>query len=81
MRRCTGPVEPDDVHILVEEHLKKGRIVPGLLAVMHGLLPEIAWLNSRKGALPAQKRIVLERAGWSTRKAWKITSCTMVTRP
>jgi len=58
-----GPVGMDDVHILVEEHLKKGRVVPGLLAVMHGPLPEIAWLNSRKGSLPAQKRIVLERAG------------------
>ncbi len=58
-----GPVRPEDVHILVEEHLKKGNIVPGLLVVMHGPIPEFAWLNGRKGALPAQKRIVLERAG------------------
>jgi NADP-reducing hydrogenase subunit HndC len=58
-----GPVRPEDVHILVEEHLKKGQIVPGLLAVMHGPIPEVSWLSSRKGALPAQKRIVLERAG------------------
>ncbi len=58
-----APVGAEDVHVLVEEHLKKGNIVPGLLAVMHGPIPEIAWLSSRKGALPAQKRIVLERAG------------------
>ena len=58
-----GPVRVTDVHLVVEEHLKKGRIVPGLLAMMHEPIPEIAWLNKRKGTLPAQKRIVLERAG------------------
>ena len=58
-----GPVRVTDVHLLVEEHLNKGLIVPGLLAMMHEPIPEIAWLSRRKGALPAQKRIVLERAG------------------
>jgi NADP-reducing hydrogenase subunit HndC len=58
-----GPVRVTDVHLLVEEHLNKGLIVPGLLAMMNEPIPEIAWLSRRKGALPAQKRIVLERAG------------------
>ncbi len=58
-----GPVKPEDVHTIVEEHLHKGNIVPHLLAMMHELAPEIAWMRDRKGALPVQKRIVLERAG------------------
>ena len=58
-----GSVQPADVRLLVEEHLKKGSIVPGLLAMINEPIPEIAWLIKRKGALPAQRRIVLERAG------------------
>ncbi|MEW6404446.1 MAG: NADH-quinone oxidoreductase subunit NuoF, partial [Chloroflexota bacterium] len=58
-----GPVTPEDVHTIVEEHLYKGNIVPHLLAMMHELAPEIAWTRARRGALPIQKRIVLERAG------------------
>ena len=58
-----GPVTPEDVHIIVEEHLHKGNIVPNLLAMMHEMVPEIAWMRGRKGALPVQQRIVLERAG------------------
>jgi NADP-reducing hydrogenase subunit HndC len=58
-----GPVKLEDVHTIVEEHLYKGNIVPHLLALMHELAPEIAWTRGRKGALPVQKRIVLERAG------------------
>jgi NADP-reducing hydrogenase subunit HndC len=58
-----GPVKLEDVHTIVEEHLYKGNIVPHLLALMHELAPEIAWTRGRKGALPIQKRIVLERAG------------------
>lgn len=58
-----GPVSPMNVQVIVEEHLVKGNIVPGLLAVMHGPIPEVSWLSNRKGTLPAQKRIVLERAG------------------
>jgi len=58
-----APVRVEDVHTIVEEHLFKGNIVPNLLAMMRGLVPEIAWMRDRRGALPVQKRIVLERAG------------------
>ena len=58
-----GPVTPDDVHTIVEEHLLKGRIVPGLQAPARELTGRIAWLSARKGSLPAEQRIVLERAG------------------
>ena len=58
-----GPVRPDDVHALVEEHLYKGRIVSALQAPTKELTGRIAWLSARKGTLPAEQRIVLERAG------------------
>jgi len=58
-----GPVRVNDVEMIVKQHLIKSEIVPGLLAMMNEPIPEIAWLNKRKGTLPAQKRIVLERAG------------------
>jgi NADP-reducing hydrogenase subunit HndC len=58
-----APVKVEDVHLIVEEHLVKGNIVPNLLAMMHELVPEIAWMRGRRGALPVQKRVVLERAG------------------
>lgn len=58
-----GPVAPGDVHRLVEEHLYKGRIVEDLLAPTRELSGQIAWLRYRKGALPAENRIVLQRAG------------------
>jgi len=58
-----GPVKPEDVHHLVEEHLYKGRIVCELQAPTKELTGKIAWLSSRKGTLPAEQRIVLERAG------------------
>jgi len=58
-----GPVTVEDVHTIVEEHLHKGNIVPSLLAMMHEMAPEIGWMRGRRGALPVQKRIVLERAG------------------
>lgn len=58
-----GPVQPNQVHHLVEEHLYKGRIVEELLAPVKELSGQIAWLRARKGTLPAEKRIVLERAG------------------
>jgi NADP-reducing hydrogenase subunit HndC len=58
-----GPVRPDDVHFLVEEHLLKGRIAAGLQAPARELSGRIAWLSARKGTLPAEQRIVLERAG------------------
>ena len=58
-----GPVTPEDVHTLVEEHLYKGRIASGLQASSRELSGRIAWISARKGTLPAEKRIVLERAG------------------
>ena len=58
-----GPVTADDARLLVQEHLIKGRIVTSLLGKMQTPAGEIAWLRSRLGALPAQRRIVLERAG------------------
>ncbi len=58
-----GPVTPDDVHYLVEEHLYKGRIASRLQAPTKELSGKIAWLSAREGTLPAEQRIVLERAG------------------
>jgi NADP-reducing hydrogenase subunit HndC len=58
-----GPVRPEDVHFLVEEHLYKGRIAAGLQASVRELSGRIAWLSTRKGTMPAEQRIVLEHAG------------------
>lgn len=58
-----GPVKPENVHELVEEHLYKGRVVPELQASTKELSGKIAWVNARKGTLPAEQRIVLQRAG------------------
>jgi NADP-reducing hydrogenase subunit HndC len=58
-----GPVKPDDAAFLVEEHLYKGRIASRLCAPVRELTGSIAWLRARKGTLPAEKRIVLQRAG------------------
>ena len=58
-----GPVKPEDVQRIVEEHLYKGRVVPELQASSRELSGRIAWLSARKGTLPAENRIVLERAG------------------
>ena len=58
-----GPVNPADVPHLVEEHLYKGRIVNELRASSRELSGRIAWISARAGTLPAQQRIVLERAG------------------
>ncbi len=58
-----GPVTRDNVHFLVEEHLYKGRIASELQAPVKELSGKIAWLSARKGTLPAEQRIVLERAG------------------
>lgn len=58
-----GPVRPEDVHHLVEEHLYKGRIAADLQASVRELSGRIAWLSARKGTLPAEKRVVLRRAG------------------
>ena len=58
-----GPITVDDVSVLVEEHLYKGRIATDLQASNRELSGKIAWLNTRKGTLPAEQRIVLRRAG------------------
>lgn len=58
-----GPMKPENVAHLVEEHLYKGRIATALLAARRELSGRIAWLYARKGTLPAEQRIVLERAG------------------
>jgi NADP-reducing hydrogenase subunit HndC len=58
-----GPVTPEDVHRLVEEHLVNGRIVNELLAPARELTGPIAWVRARKGTIPAEQRIVLERVG------------------
>ncbi|HZW04801.1 MAG TPA: NADH-quinone oxidoreductase subunit NuoF, partial [Anaerolineaceae bacterium] len=58
-----GPVGADDVRLLVEEHLYKGRVATGLQASARELSGRIAWLSARKGTLPAEQRIVLRRAG------------------
>lgn len=58
-----GPVRPEDVHYLVEEHLYKGRIANDLLAPVRELSGRIAWVAARKGTLPAEQRIVLRRVG------------------
>lgn len=58
-----APVKASDAHLLVEEHLLKGRTVESLMAPVRELSGPIAWLRARKGTLPAEQRIVLERAG------------------
>jgi len=58
-----GPIKPQDVPFLVEEHLLKGRIAAGLQASTRELSGRIAWLSARQGTLPAEQRIVLARAG------------------
>lgn len=58
-----GPIKPEDVPHLVEEHLYKGRIANELRASTRELTGRIAWVSARAGTLPAEQRIVLERAG------------------
>jgi NADP-reducing hydrogenase subunit HndC len=58
-----GPVTPDQAHYLVEEHLYKGRIAEDLRAPVREMSGPIAWLRARQGTLPAEHRVVLQRAG------------------
>lgn len=58
-----GPVHVEDVPLLVEEHLYKGRIAAGLQAPVKELSGKIAWISARKGTLPAEQRVLLQRAG------------------
>ena len=58
-----GPVKPEDVKRIVEEHLHKGRVVQDLLAPVRELTGRVSWLKARKGTQPMEKRVVLRRAG------------------
>jgi len=58
-----GPIKPDDVHQIVEEHLYKGRVVEEKQISPYNLTGRIAWLSARKGTLPAENRIVLKNVG------------------
>lgn len=58
-----GPVKLEDVHTIVEEHLYKGRVAAGLQASLKEMSGRIAWISTRKGTLPAENRVVLQRAG------------------
>lgn len=58
-----GPVTPEDVPFIVEEHLYKGRIVEEKRAPAHELSGRVAWLSARKGTLPAENRVVLKNVG------------------
>jgi len=58
-----GPVKPDEVKIIVEEHLYKGRIVEEKQVPAYELSGRIAWFSARKGTIPAENRIVLKNVG------------------
>lgn len=58
-----GPVTKEDVPLIVEEHLYKGRVVEEKQISAYDLSGRIAWLSARKGALPAENRIVLKNVG------------------
>jgi NADP-reducing hydrogenase subunit HndC len=58
-----GPVKSDDVAYIVEEHLFKGRIVEEKRVPSYELTGRVAWINGRKGTLPAENRIVLKNVG------------------
>jgi NADP-reducing hydrogenase subunit HndC len=58
-----GPVKSDDVAYIVEEHLFKGRIVEEKRVPSYELTGRVAWINARKGTLPAENRVVLKNVG------------------
>ena len=58
-----GPVTTDDVPMIVEEHLYKGRVVEEKQISAYDLSGRVAWLSSRKGTMPAENRIVLKNVG------------------
>lgn len=58
-----GPIKAEQAHYLVEEHLLKGRIAADLQAPAHEMSGKIAWITARKGTLPAEQRIVMQRVG------------------
>ena len=58
-----GAITPNDVPLIVSEHLYKGRIVQALLVTSQPLTGAIVRVPAREGALFAQQRVVLARAG------------------
>lgn len=58
-----GPIKSDDVAYIVEEHLFKGRIVEEKRVPNFELSGRVAWINARKGTLPAENRVVLKNVG------------------
>ena len=58
-----GPVKPANVPHLVEQHLAKGKIATELQMHAEDMTGKIAWIPARKGALPAEQRIVLKNIG------------------
>ena len=58
-----GPMRVEDVPLVVEEHLVRRRPVPALMPPPHKLSGRLAWLPRRKGTLPAEQRVVLQRVG------------------
>ena len=58
-----GPVTKEDIPLIVEEHLYKGRVVEEKQISAYDLSGRIAWLSARKGTLPAENRIVLKNVG------------------
>lgn len=58
-----GPIKSDDVAYIVEEHLFKGRIVEEKRVPSFELSGRVAWINARKGTLPAENRVVLKNVG------------------
>ncbi len=58
-----GPITLNDVSLIVSEHLYKGRIVDALRVTVEPLTGRIVRLPAREGALFAQQRVVLARAG------------------
>jgi len=58
-----GPITANDVPLIVSEHLYKGRIVDALRVTTRPLTGAIVRVPAREGALFAQQRVVLARAG------------------
>ncbi|GAB4529785.1 MAG: NADH-quinone oxidoreductase subunit NuoF [Anaerolineales bacterium] len=56
-----APFRTADIPALIQEHLLGGRILTERLAPQHG--GRFSWLETRKGALPAQYPIALSRMG------------------
>ena len=58
-----GPITANDAPLIVSEHLYKGRVVDALRVITKPLTGAIVRVPAREGALFAQQRVVLVRAG------------------